>query len=268
MSEPTADGNSDLEGKPGNEPARAGGPGQRLSVPNTGRRWWRPSLQLPGLLLWAAGMLLGIAVRNPRPPLAFDIAILEAMVPTRTTFLTAASRLIEFWDGPQATPYLILAAGILVFLRGHRTLAVIAALMTGLSWLPGHIAKLLFPRDRPGPETQPVWEVLGANSYPSGHAGLVIAATVTAMFVLTALGHRRARVVAAVVGGLWMVVVGLSRLEMAVHYPTDVLGGISLDGGMALMLWPVAAGVNQMLPRRFPALSERRLPSLTDRRAF
>jgi undecaprenyl-diphosphatase len=268
MSEMMGDGHRDFEGEPSHEPARAGRPGQAVSVPNTGRLWWRPSLQLPGLLLWAAGMLLGVMVRNPRRPPAFDVAILEAMVPTRTTFLKSASRLIEFWDGPQATPYLILAAGILVFLRGHRTLGVIAALMTGLSWLPGHIAKLVFPRDRPGPETQPVWEVLGANSYPSGHAGLVIAATVTAMFVLTALGHRRARVVAAVVGGVWMVVVGLSRLEMAVHYPTDVLGGISLDAGMALMLWPVAAGVNQVLPRHVPALSDRRLKAITDRRAF
>jgi membrane-associated phospholipid phosphatase len=268
MTEPRTDGNSELEGTPSNQAARPRGRGQAVSVPNTGPLWWRPSLQLPGLLLWAAGMLLGMAVRNPRPPLPFEVAFLEALVPTRTAFLTAASRFIEFWDGPQATPYLVLAAGILVFLRGHRTLAVIAVLMTAVSWLPEHIAKLVFPRDRPGPETHPVWQVLGANSYPSGHAGLVIAATVTAMFVLTALGHRRARVVAAVVGGLWMVIVGLSRLEMAVHYPTDVIGGLALDGGMALVLWPVAAGVNQVLPRLIPALSDRRLTAIADRRAF
>ncbi len=253
------EGNGDLEGAPSGTPSHpTGGPGHALAMSETGRRWWRPGLQLPGLLLWAAAMLLGFALRNPRPPLAVDTAVLVALVPTRTPFLVSASRFIEFWDGPQATPYLILVAGLLVFLRGHRTLAVIAVFMTALSWLPGNIAKLVFPRDRPGPETQPVWEVLGPNSFPSGHTGLVIAATVTAMFVLTALGHRRGRIVVAVLGGIWMVVVGLSRLEVAVHFPTDVLGGIGLDGGMALILWPVAAGVNHVLPRRIPALADRR----------
>jgi membrane-associated phospholipid phosphatase len=220
-------------------------------------RWWRPALQLPGLVIIIAAMLLGWAVQNPRPPLAQDTGTLVALIPTRTSFLTGAAKLIEFWDGPQATPFLIVIAGVLIFWRGHRTLAIVAVLMTALAWLPGHLAKLLFPRDRPGPATQPVYEVLGANSFPSGHTGLVVAATITAMFVLTALGHKRARIVAALVGGIWTIVVGMSRLEVAVHYPTDVLGGMGLDGGMALILWPIAAGLNHVLPRRWPALADR-----------
>lgn len=232
----------------------------RAMTSEGGRPWWRPALQVPGLVIWAAAMLLGWAVQNPRPPIAADDGILVALIPTRTTFLVQVSKLIEFWDGPAATPYLIVLAGVLIFLRGHRTLAIIAVLMTSLAWVPGHIAKTLFPRDRPGAVTQPVWEVLGANSYPSGHTGLVIAATITAVFVLTVLGHRRGRIVAAVVGGLWMVVVGLSRLEVAVHFPTDVIGGIGLDAGMALILWPIAAGVNHVLPRRWPVLADRRAP--------
>jgi undecaprenyl-diphosphatase len=236
----------------------------RAMTSDLGRPWWRPSLQLPGLVLWLAAMVLGWAVQNPRPPIAQDTGILVALIPTRTGFLTEASKLIEFWDGPEATPYLILAAGLLVFLRGHRMLAIIAVLMTSLSWLPGHIAKTLFPRDRPGTVTQPVWEVTGPNSYPSGHTGLVIAATITAVFVLTALGHRRARVVVAVLGALWMVIVGLSRLEVAVHFPTDVVGGIGLDGGMALVMWPVAAGLTHVLPRRWPVLADRRAPRGAD----
>jgi membrane-associated phospholipid phosphatase len=219
-------------------------------------RWWRPALQLPGLVIMIAAMLLGWAVQNPRPPLAQDTGILVTLIPTRTSFLTGAAKLIEFWDGPQATPFLIVIAGVLIFWRGHRTLAIIAVLMTGLAWLPGHIAKLFFPRDRPGPVTQPVYQVLGANSFPSGHTGLVVAATITAVFVLTSLGHKRARIVAALVGGIWAIVVGMSRLEVAVHYPTDVIGGIALDGGMALMLWPIAAGLNHVLPR-WPALADR-----------
>ena len=99
--------------------------------------------------------------------------------------------------------------------------------------------------------------MLGANSFPSGHTGLVVAATITAMFVLTALGHKRARIVAALVGGIWTIVVGMSRLEVAVHFPTDVLGGMGLDGGMALILWPIAAGLNHAMQRRLPALADR-----------
>jgi undecaprenyl-diphosphatase len=223
----------------------------------TGGRWWRPALQVPGLVIWGLAMLLGFAMQNPRPPLAQDTAALVALIQIRTDFLTGGAKLIEFWDGPQATPYLVVIAGVLIFWRGHRSLAIIAVLMTGLAWLPGHLAKLLFPRDRPGPMTQPVYQVLGANSFPSGHTGLVVAATVTAVFVLTELGHKRARIVAALVGGIWTLVVGLSRLEVAVHYPTDVIGGIALDGGVALLLWPLAAGSNHLLGR-WPPLADRR----------
>ena len=39
-------------------------------------RWWRPALQLPGLVILIAAMLLGRAMQNPRPPLAQDTGIL------------------------------------------------------------------------------------------------------------------------------------------------------------------------------------------------
>src|SRR5450756_768067 len=32
---------------------------------------------------------------------------------------------------------------------------------------------------------------------------------------------------------------------------------MGLDGGMALILWPIAAGLNHVLPRRWPALADR-----------
>ena len=221
---------------------RRGRPGRAPAA-----RAWRPAVQLLGAALLAAGLALGAWLQNPRPAGALDLGILKALIPLRTAGLEAFYKLVEFWDGPQATPWIIAVVSLLIALRGHRAAGLVFGVMTGLSWLPGHVAKDLFPRDRPPAVTQPVWEVTGANSFPSGHTGLVVAAAVAAFLVMTCLGHRKGRW--WLLGGLlaWAVVVGWSRMATSVHFPSDVLGGALLDGGMALLLYPLAGWVVERL---------------------
>lgn len=100
--------------------------------------------------------------------------------------------------------------------------------------------------------------MLGANSYPSGHTGFALAATVGGMFLLTALGHRRGWWVA--LGAAWTLFVGFFRMLVGVHYPTDCIGGALLDGGMALVLWPVFAGLLYVVPKHAHWLRDTRSP--------
>jgi len=243
-------------------------PGDHDLIPQTesrepeyqpGKAWVRPALQVPGLLLWGLGMVIGFFVQKPRPTPAVDMAILEFFARHRVDWLVSVSHFIEIYDGPKVTPWLLVGALVVIFLRGHRMLAIMTVFMAALSWLPGHIAKSLYPRPRPPASIDPVWKVLGDNSYPSGHTGLVAAATVAGMFALTVLGHTRARKWWLVGGMVLVTIVGLSRMYVGVHYPSDVLGGAALATGMSLFLWPIWAGIQAWVPLRVGFLGDTRL---------
>lgn len=226
-------------------------------------RWFRPGLLASGVLLLAVGMVLGFLLEQPKPTPGFDLSMLRSFESARTGTTVMVSRWIELWDGPIMTPWLLLAAAVLVALRGHRMMGILVALMTGLTWLPGHFAKSMFPRERPPASVNPVLHVTGANSFPSGHTGFAAAVLVTGLFVINdrvRAGAIKAswRRVWLVVGLLWVVIVGCSRMLLAVHYPTDVLGGALLAAGAALVLWPLAEWALVVVPRHVHALRDTR----------
>lgn len=82
------------------------------------------------------------------------------------------------------------------------------------------LAKLFFGRDRPD-----LWLSVAPESnysFPSGHAMATMA--VAAALVLI-LWPTRFRWPVTVLGVLWVAAVGVSRLYLGVHYPSDILGG-------------------------------------------
>ena len=98
------------------------------------------------------------------------------------------------------------------------------------------VLKLAFGRARP--QVIPwLWQE-GDTSFPSGHSSMAAALAVT----VTALVWRTPyRWPVAVFGVLYTVIMGVSRVYLGVHYPTDVLGGWALgvawSGGVAMLLW-------------------------------
>ncbi|WP_158598021.1 phosphatase PAP2 family protein [Noviherbaspirillum saxi] len=81
-------------------------------------------------------------------------------------------------------------------------------------------AKLIFTRTRPdlwisiAPET--------SYSFPSGHA-MQSMAFIAALTVLA--WHERRRSLLLLAGGIFVVLVGTSRVYLGVHYPSDILAG-------------------------------------------
>ena len=212
----------------------------------------RASLQVPGVLLLALGCLIGAMVRNGQPIPGFDLHTLEAISRHRNGSIVEVSRFVDFWDGPKASPWLMMAALVVIFAVGHRLLAILTVLMTALAWTPGHFAKYLFPRDRPPASTHPLIVMTGPNSFPSGHTGIISAAVVAGAFAFTMLDRPRARRWWIVIGIPLVLVVALSRLVVAVRYPTDVLGGAVLALGIALVVWPPFAWLYATVGRRWP----------------
>jgi undecaprenyl-diphosphatase len=95
--------------------------------------------------------------------------------------------------------------------------------------------------DRPRPALVPHGTYVQSASFPSAHS-MMAAATYLTLGALLARVHPRRRTKAYVLGTAVMTtfVVGLSRIYMGVHWPSDVLGGWALGAAWALLCWFVA----------------------------
>jgi undecaprenyl-diphosphatase len=132
-------------------------------------------------------------------------------------------------------------------LRGKRRLAMLILAAAGGGFLLNHGLKLLF--DRPRPQLPHVVGI-ASRSFPSGHA-MVSAAVYLSIAALLATREQRRLLQAYIVGVgvLLTVLVGMSRVYLGYHYPTDVLAGW-LAGLVWAVLCALAARAVLRHPRR------------------
>jgi membrane protein DedA with SNARE-associated domain/membrane-associated phospholipid phosphatase len=133
--------------------------------------------------------------------------------------LTALMRAASFVGRP--VTLLLLSLGLaLLFVRQRKwSDALLVAFAVGGAEALNPLLKLLFARHRPGLADLATW------SFPSGHAtGSMAFFGLLAYLALRGgpLWRRVLAVTGAVVAVLW---IGMSRVYLGEHYPTDVLGG-------------------------------------------
>ena len=135
--------------------------------------------------------------------------------------------------------FTLAAAGFFALTRRWRTLAIFLGAIVGASVLDA-VLKLSFHRARPA--IVPHLTQVDTASFPSGHA-MISAATYLTVGALLASGQS-SRGVRAYVVGLSVAVtilIGLSRLYLGVHWPSDVIAGWSAGAAWALLFWIVVA---------------------------
>jgi undecaprenyl-diphosphatase len=100
------------------------------------------------------------------------------------------------------------------------------------------ILKTLFERDRPH-----LWQWIvheSSYSFPSGHATMTAALAFTLMLLAWRTKYRYV----AVVGGIcYMILIGLTRMYLGVHYPTDILAGWCVSLAWVLIVATVLGAV-------------------------
>lgn len=95
--------------------------------------------------------------------------------------------------------------------------------------------------DRPRPDLVPHGSIVLTASFPSGHSTLAAATYLTLGALLARVqARRRLKAFAIFVGALLAGLVGVSRVYLGVHWPTDVLAGWTLGAVWASAVWLVA----------------------------
>jgi undecaprenyl-diphosphatase len=162
--------------------------------------------------LAAAAVLIGV--------FPADVAIRDAILALASPPVIAVMRVVNAaGDWRLLVPGTVLL--LVVFERARRRWWLLLGLML-LAAASADIVKAVVGRPRP--------EAVSFG-FPSGHATAASAFFGTAISLAGSLSPRR-RTLVRVVSGLIIVLVGVARVMLRAHWPSDVLGGIAL--GLAI----------------------------------
>jgi len=132
----------------------------------------------------------------------------------------------------------LFATGYLALERKYGAMWLVAAAAGGGGVL-STVMKQLFGRDRP--DIVPHLVTVTSPSFPSGHSMLaaIMYLTLGALLARFAV-RRRTKVYLIAVALFATLVVGISRVYLGVHYPSDVLAGWCAGLVWSLICWLVA----------------------------
>ena len=182
----------------------------------------------------------------------FDRSILYWMYHHRASWLTQTAKVLAHMGSPPVIAGVALVSALVGLawhkVRGAAWTLPIAVIGAGLI-IQG--VKLVIKRPRPS-FFAPLLHEAGF-SFPSGHS--LIAMVVYGLlgyFLLHLFRNFWSRLAVRIVTVLLVVAIGVSRVYVGVHYPTDVLAG-----WIAGVPWLIAClGLHEVLARRWPSSGE------------
>ncbi|MGE8281519.1 MAG: phosphatase PAP2 family protein [Stenotrophomonas sp.] len=207
------------------------------------RQWlahnaWRLLLLFGGVLLPLAGFAALADEIHEAESLHFDDVLLLRMhgvaSPALDAFFILVSKLGYQWG---VIPLDVVIVVVLLAASRWRKAAFAATAFIG-SALLNLGSKQVFQRDRPS-----LWESIAPEStfsFPSGHAMGSMTLALTVVFLAW---HTRWRWPVLLAAALFVVLVGLSRVYLGVHYPSDILAG-----WCAALVWVI--GVHTVMFRK------------------
>jgi undecaprenyl-diphosphatase len=194
--------------------------------------------------LWGFAALTGEVLEGETQ--AFDRVILLSMRnpadlsdPIGPGWAEEIGRDLTALGGNAVLTLLTLAVLGYLLLQGKRGLALVLIVATLGALGASTLLKKSFDRDRP--DLVPHGSIVYTSSFPSGHS-MLSASTYLTLGALLARAQRRRRIKAYIlliaIGATLLV--GISRVYLGVHWPTDVLAGWTAGAGWALMCWLLA----------------------------
>jgi membrane-associated phospholipid phosphatase len=186
----------------------------------------RPVLFITGAILVLAAFGLGALIFYQQAPFEIDEAWNALLFSNPITFLTAFSQVMNFlgagWFSVIVVPIAVALALILIK-RPWSALFFLAAQVASAAAVQA--LKHLFGRARP----EEIIVISDFGSYPSGH--VANAATLAAVaFILFP------RLIVAIIGAVYVVLMAISRTAVHAHWLTDTIGGAMIGAGVVLIV--------------------------------
>lgn len=163
------------------------------------------------------------------PYFAFDVPIAQWVQSFNPAWFDA---LMRFVSGLGFSPLVDILCGLIILfvlvigLRWEAVMLTFAAVGAGTL---GGLVKLIVQRPRPGATLVNVFAQLNDSSFPSGHVLLYTAFLGFLFFMLyTLVRHSKGRTLGLSLFGALIALVGVSRVYLGAHWPSDVLGAYLL----------------------------------------
>jgi len=176
--------------------------------------------------------------------LAFDARLRELVHGLASDRLTTIMRAASLYGGPAVLVPAGLTAAVAFLIKGWRRGALLAVVTLAGAGLLNGLLKFSFARVRPASYFN--YPLPGSPSFPSGHA--LYAASVFGGLAVLLTARIRDPLLQLLI---WLVaisltlLVGISRVYLGVHYPSDVLAGYAIG-----VIWVTAVAVGDRLVSR------------------
>ncbi len=193
----------------------------------------------------ALGLFIWLGYQARAEPSGFDLTIREAVRSFQSPALTSLMWGASVYGAPRLlAPLALIAAVVFVFRGWQRAGFLTVTMIVGAVLLDGGL-KRLFGRLRPEPFFD-FYPAPATFSFPSGHA---LFATCFFGGIAVLVSHRiRSRPVRWLLwlGALALILlIGISRIYLGVHYPTDVAGGYAVG-----VVWVTTLALGDRLAER------------------
>ena len=182
---------------------------------------------------------------------AFDEAMLHLIDEHRVAWVERSLLEITALGTGLVVSVIVGVAAMFLWLTRHRYSAVLLLVATLGGIVLNNLLKLTFKRPRPQVfewVTEPM-----SSSFPSGHAMSSAIVYVTVAYLAARLMKRRIfRWLTMLAALLLIALIGLSRLYLGVHYPSDVLGGFVIGIAWAAFCMATLEAVQAYARRNAP----------------
>ncbi|MEH7073224.1 phosphatase PAP2 family protein [Neobacillus drentensis] len=159
----------------------------------------------------------------------FDRVIIDKIQGQETTILTKVMKIFTFIG---SAPFVIVLSLFMLFflynVLNHRVELILFVAAIAGSAILNAILKNLFQRVRP--DLHRLINVEG-YSFPSGHAMNAFTVYSIISFLLWRhISNRLGRMTLIIVSSVMILAIGISRIYLGVHYPSDIIGGYFASG--------------------------------------
>lgn len=154
----------------------------------------------------------------------FDTPIINFVQGAEAPWLTNVMKLFTFIGSTKAVLAIsLIMLGLLLYFRQKAQTILFLIVISGTAAL-NLVLKLFFQRARP--DFNRLIEISG-YSFPSGHTMMATSLYIILAFILWRNAKNSFRVLYIIAAIFMIGMIGVSRIYLGVHYPSDIAGGIS-----------------------------------------